>query len=91
MRQTADAVLDDGLLDVTLIPDLPVTVIARKAPKLFTGTFTKVKEVFVCRCRKVEVFPESVCPYSEVDGEVVGQAPVSLEVLPDQINVLGTV
>lgn len=91
MRQTADAVLDDGLLDVTLIPDLPVTVIARKAPKLFTGTFTKVKEVFVCRCRKVEVLPESVCPYTEVDGEVIGQAPVSLEVLPDQVNVLGTV
>lgn len=91
MRQTTDAVLDDGLLDVTLIPDLPVTVIARKAPKLFTGTFTKVKEVFVCRCRKVEVLPESVCPYTEVDGEVIGQAPVSLEVLPGQINVLGTV
>lgn len=89
MRQTADAVLDDGLLDVTLIPDLPLTTIARKAPRLFTGTFTKVKELYVCRCRNIEVIPDTVCPYTEVDGEVIGQAPVCLEVLPGYINVLG--
>lgn len=89
MRQTADAVLNDGLLDVTLIPDLPLKVIAREAPKLFTGTFTKVKELFVCRCRSIEVMPSDVRPYVEVDGEVIGQAPVRMEVLPEQINVLG--
>lgn len=91
MRQTSDAVLDDGLLDVTLIPELPLMTIAKRAPRLFTGTFTKVPEVIAGRCRCVEFFPEGMTnPYVEVDGEVVGQAPVRLEVIPCKINVLGT-
>lgn len=90
MRQTSDAALDDGLLDVTVIPDIPVGVIATKAHKLFTGSFTKVRELFVGRGRSVEIIPESVRPYVEVDGEVVGHAPVRFDVLPSQINVLGT-
>lgn len=90
MRQTSDAALDDGLLDVTVIPDIPVGVIATKAHKLFTGSFTKVRELFVGRGRSVEIVPESVRPYVEVDGEVVGHAPVRFDVLPSQINVLGT-
>ena len=90
MRQTSDAALDDGLLDVTVIPDIPVGVIATRAHKLFTGSFTKVRELFVGRGRSVEIVPESVRPYVEVDGEVVGHAPVRFDVLPSQINVLGT-
>ena len=89
MRQTSDAALDDGLLDVTVIPDIPVGVIATKAHKLFTGSFTKVRELSVGRGRSVEIIPESVRPYVEVDGEVVGHAPVRFDVLPSQINVLG--
>lgn len=91
MRQTSDAALDDGLLDVTVIPDIPVGVIATKAHKLFTGSFTKVRELSVGRGRSVEIIPESVRPYVEVDGEVVGHAPVRFDVLPSQINVLGTI
>ena len=90
MRQTSDAALDDGLLDVTVIPDIPVGVIATKAHKLFTGSFTKVRELSVCRGRSVEIIPDTVRPYVEVDGEVVGHAPVRFDVLPSQINVLGT-
>ena len=90
MRQTSDAALDDGLLDVTVIPDIPVGVIATKAHKLFTGSFTKVRELSVGRGRSVEIIPETVRPYVEVDGEVVGHAPVRFDVLPSQINVLGT-
>ncbi len=90
MRQTSEAVLDDGLLDVTLIPELPVLKIAKEAPKLFTGTFHKVKELVCARCRKVSVYP---CEGSqeepvEVDGEVIGIAPVRMEVLEEQLNVI---
>lgn len=89
MRQTSDAVLDDGLLDLTIIPELPLWIIACKAYRLFTGTFAKVKEVRVGRGRIVEVHPADGHLYAEVDGEVVGQAPVRFEVMPSQINVLG--
>ena len=89
MRQTSDAVLDDGLLDVTVIPDISLGVIARRAYRLFTSTFTQVKELTVGRGVSVEVSPEDVRPYAEVDGEVIGQAPVRFDVMPSHLNVLG--
>lgn len=90
MRQTPTAVLGDQLLDVTLIPELPLLKIAREAPRLFTGSFHKVKELVQAKCRTVTVYPcgdmqeEPV----EVDGEVVGHAPVRMEVLDEQLNVI---
>ena len=88
MRQTPSAVPDDGFLDVTLIPELPVMKIAKEAPKLFTGTFDTVPERAVAKCRSVTVIPEkSAKEPVEVDGEVIGTAPVRLEVIDKQINV----
>lgn len=90
MRQTPAAVPDDGLLDMTLIPDLPMLRIASQAPKLFTGSFLSVKELVVSRCRSITVIPSDGVSGEpvEVDGEVIGNAPVTLEVLGDQINVV---
>ena len=42
MRQTPLAELGDGLLDITVIPDIPIWTIAKEVPRLFTGTFHKV-------------------------------------------------
>lgn len=90
MRQTPDAVLDDGLLDVTIIPDIPLGRIACEAWRLFTGTFLKIPEIISGRGRAIYVLPceESSLEPVEVDGEVVGKLPVRLEVLDSQINVL---
>ena len=90
MRQTPLAELGDGLLDVTIIPDIPIWTIAKEAPKLFTGTFHKVSVLTQAKCREVIVLPyrESDAEPAEVDGEVIGRAPVKMEVLPDQINVI---
>ena len=96
MRQTPEAVLDDGLLDMTIIPELPIMKIAVEAPKLFTGKFMTVKELVTSRSREIIVIPyDEVLPCAhvcgdpvEVDGEVIGNAPVKFEVLPSQLNVL---
>ena len=90
MRQTPLAELGDGLLDVTVIPDIPLWTIAKEVPKLFTGNFHKVPVLTQAKCREVYVLPyrESDAEPAEVDGEVIGRAPVKMEVLPDQINVI---
>ena len=90
MRQTPEAVLDDGLLDVTIIPDIPIWTIAKEVYKLFTGKFLTIKEVISAKCRKVYIIPESEADAEpvEVDGEVVGRAPVCMEVLQQQINII---
>lgn len=90
MRQTPDAVLDDGLLDLTIIPDLPLMRIAREAPRLFTGSFLKVPELVVARGRSISVMPldGSSAEPAEVDGEVIGKIPVRFDVLDSRINVV---
>ena len=90
MRQTPDAVIDDGLLDITVIPDIPIWTIAKEAPKLFTGTFNTVEVLTLAKCHEVLVIPEGEADAEpvEVDGEVVGRAPVRMEILDQQINVI---
>lgn len=90
MRQTPAAVIDDGLLDITIIPDIPIWTIAKEVYKLFTGNFLTIKEVIPATCREVYILPESEADAEpvEVDGEVVGRAPVKMEVLDQQINII---
>lgn len=89
MRQTPGAVLDDGLLDMTVIPPLPTFRIIREAYRLFNGSLLAVRELVHGRYRKIEVTPlGDTSEIVEVDGEVPGRCPVCLEVLPEQIRVL---
>ena len=90
MRQTPAAILDDGLLDLTVIPDLKLRRIAREVPRLFTGTFLEVPELITAKAKVITVIPDagSSREPAEVDGEVIGKAPVRLEVLDTQINVV---
>lgn len=90
MRQTPLAELGDGLLDVTVIPDIPLWTIAKEVPKLFTGTFHKVSVLTLAKCRSVSIIPECQADAEpvEVDGEVIGRGHTTMEVLPEQINVI---
>lgn len=93
MRQTPEAILDDGLLDITIIPDIPIWTIAKEVYKLFTGNFLTIKEVIPAKCSEVFILPESEADAEpvEVDGEVVGRAPVKMEVLEQQINIIKSI
>ena len=90
MRQTPLAELGDGLLDIAVIPDIPLMVIAKEVPKLFTGTFHTVSVLTQAKCCEVLVIPYSEADAEpvEVDGEVVGRAPVRMEVMAEHINVV---
>ena len=90
MRQTPLAELGDGLLDVTVIPDISLWTIAKEIPKLFNGRFHTVPVLTQAKCREVQVLPlnEADAEPVEVDGEVVGRAPVRMEVIPEHINVV---
>ncbi|MBO8453612.1 MAG: diacylglycerol kinase family lipid kinase [Bacteroidetes bacterium] len=89
MRQTPEAVSDDGLMDVTVIPPLPFMKIAAEIRRLFDGSFLKVRELVAGRCRRLTVAPAGNAPdIVEVDGEIVGRLPATFEVLGEQICVL---
>ncbi len=90
MRQTPEAVLDDGLVDVTIIPELPLKRIATQVYRLFTGTFLKVPELIASKCKSVTVKPYGTTELEpvEVDGEVIGRGDVRFEIVPTQINIM---
>jgi diacylglycerol kinase family enzyme len=75
---------------MTIIPEIPMRRIMREAPRLFTDTFLKVPELIVAKSKVITVIPGSAACAEpvEVDGEVVGKAPVRFEVLDNQINVV---
>ena len=89
MRQTPDAVLDDGLVDMTLIPSVPVRRIVLNAYKLLTDKFLTIKGLKFGKYRRITVSPIACAPEPvEIDGEVPGNVPIVLEVLKEQLNVL---
>lgn len=90
MMQVPDAVMDDGLLDVTIIPVLPILKIIRSVPTLFSGTLLSANpELTFTRCSSLIVEPiDGLGALVEVDGEVIGNAPISVDRLPGQLNVL---
>ena len=73
-----------------IIPDIPMSVIARKVITLFTGTFHTVKQLTLARGSEVVVLPSGQAAKEplEVDGEVVGRVPAKFKVLEDQLNVM---
>ena len=88
-RQTPYAVMDDGLLDVTVIPVLPLHVIMTQAYRLLDGTFPGIKGIVSCKASSVSVTSlEYVGVIIEVDGEIVGSLPARLEILPGRLHVL---
>ena len=87
MRQTPEAIPDDGLIDVTVVGRISKWRFLAKVPSLFKGTIFKHKEVTHTRGKVVDI---SAAPYSymEVDGEPVGITPVRIEVVPAGVQVV---
>lgn len=81
------AVLDDGLMDVVIVPVLPATKLGLLAPQLFTGQHIDNDELVVRRARRFSVDSEPGMWFN-VDGEMVGNEPAVFEVLPRTLRVI---
>lgn len=88
MQQTPSAVIDDGLLNVMAAPKMSFFKIMFNIKKLLTGNLEKIDflKFFIGRC--VEVLPHGQGQLVEIDGDVIGRAPVRFTVMDEQINVL---
>lgn len=87
MQQVPDAIDDDGLFDVTLVNQIRKTKIVRKIKKLYDGTIKEMKEIDSFRARKVEV-DSSVDLLLQVDGESLGHAPFTFEIIENRLGIL---
>ena len=90
MRQTASAVMDDGLVDVMIVPVVSIFRIMREAHRLFDGTVPQSPVLVYRQCREVTVAP--LDPRSadviEVDGEIEGRLPVTISATGQQVGIV---
>ncbi|MCL2533354.1 MAG: diacylglycerol kinase [Nocardiaceae bacterium] len=81
MLITPNAVLDDGLLDVTVVKSGGRFKLVRLFPTVYKGTHVELDEVETFRTRTLRL--ETGIPVtSYADGEFVGQLPIDIEAVP---------
>lgn len=81
--------IDDGLADVTVIPDLPLPRMILGSPRLFTGTMERVKGVSRVAVRQLDAIAETETRVLvDVDGEQPGFLPLSVTVIPKALLIL---
>jgi YegS/Rv2252/BmrU family lipid kinase len=81
------AVLTDGLLNITVIGGLNPAQVLWHMPKLYNGKIQKIKEVSCLTGKRVEAFSDQPV-LLEVDGEQPGRLPVCIDILPSAIRLI---
>ena len=87
MRQTPDALPDDGLLDITVIKDMGKIEIIRNLKLLYDGTILSHPKVDGYRSTNLKVSSDAVL-YAEADGESLGHTPAEFGIIPSAINII---
>ncbi|MEU9095341.1 diacylglycerol kinase [Streptomyces sp. NPDC087901] len=87
MRICADAVMDDGLFDVTVVGDCSRTTLLKVFPKVYKGTHLGHPAVTVHRVSTIALEAVGVTAYA--DGEPLGPLPLTATCVPAAARVLG--
>jgi len=87
MRQTPDALPDDGLLDVTVIKEMGRLEIIKSLKLLYDGTILSHSKVDGYRCSHIRVETESIL-FAEADGESLGHTPAEFSIVPNAVKIV---
>jgi diacylglycerol kinase (ATP) len=87
MRQTPDALPDDGLLDVTVINGIGKLEIIRNLKLLYNGKILSHPKIDGYKCKNLKISSGKLL-YAEADGESLGHTPAEFSVLPGSINIV---
>lgn len=86
LRIAEGATIDDGLLDVVVIGPVSKLELVRTYPKLFRGTHVNHPQFSRRRVRQVTIACPGIVGYA--DGERYGALPLSIECVPQALQVL---
>lgn len=87
VRLAPDARIDDGLLNAVLIEDLNALSVFKLLPRLMGSGELRTSRVKRWGVRSVRVSADRPCLFHG-DGEILGPAPVEIEVVPNAVRVL---
>jgi YegS/Rv2252/BmrU family lipid kinase len=87
MLLAPDASLEDGLLDVVIVENIPKLRFLRLLPRVFSGKHVDEPNVHVLRGASVEISADR--PFTlYADGDPIAELPVTLSTLPGAVRVL---
>lgn len=86
MRICADAVMDDGLFDVTVVGECSRATLLKVFPRVYRGTHLSHPVVTVHRTAKITLAAPGLTGYA--DGEPLGPLPLTAECVPGAVRVL---
>lgn len=90
MRQVPLADPHDGILDYMVVPKISLGKMLPNVPRLFSGTINESGAVISGRCRSLQIMPLDAASADiiELDGEIEGKLPLSIEMDGRKINVI---
>jgi diacylglycerol kinase family enzyme len=87
MRQTPNALPNDGILDVTIINGMGKIEIIRNLKILYDGTILDHPKIDGYKCQNLKVSSKKII-FAEADGESLGHTPVEFNIIPSCINII---
>ncbi|MCA1756900.1 MAG: diacylglycerol kinase family lipid kinase [Bacteroidales bacterium] len=87
MMQTPNAVVNDGLFDITIIKKMRKGEIIRSLKKLYDGTILDHPKIEGYIGKSVRIDSDPVI-HVEADGESLGHSPIEFTIIPDSVNVI---
>jgi diacylglycerol kinase (ATP) len=82
-----EAVIDDGFLDVVVVPAASLPRLALLVPQILVGRHLEQAEVVYRRARRVRIHSEPGMWFN-TDGELVGNEPATFTLLPQAVRVI---
>ena len=86
MKLTPDAKLSDGFFDVLSMNDMKVTDRMLNLSKVYSGKHILSPYFSIKRCKKLKIRSDNKI-FMECDGEILGNSPFEIEILPSAIKV----
>ena len=84
------AKIDDGLIDVVVVDDeISRLRLLSVLPKLYKGTHIFEPEVKYYQSNEFSIFTEQN-NILNIDGEIIGNTPIKVEVIPQTIEIFAT-
>jgi YegS/Rv2252/BmrU family lipid kinase len=87
MRQTPNAIPDDGLFDITIIGKMRKAEIIMNLKKLYDGTILDHPKVKGFTCKNIKIDSDPLI-YVQGDGESLGHTPVEFNIIPKSIRIV---
>ena len=86
MQFTKDVNPSDGLLDITIVKNLHIFNLIFNIKKLYNGNIVHHKKVETYKTKEITVIPQSIKPFIQADGELIGTGKVNVKIVKKAIN-----